>query len=173
MIISWEAIGAIAETLAAIGVLATLVYLSFQIRHNSASVDTATEDGIASGFGSLNALVANNPSLARIITVGLEEPDTLTDEETIQFSFIWRAYLNQYHRLFRLFQKGVIPPSRWEEYARELAEMSALPGGKAWRAANPAFPDIWEEIDRIEVRPSASFRLDDGNVWKSIMSAEP
>ena len=39
---NWEAIGAIAETLGAIGVIASLVYLAGQIRQNTRSIRGAT-----------------------------------------------------------------------------------------------------------------------------------
>jgi len=35
MVINWEALGATANLLAAIGVIATLIYLAIQIRQNS------------------------------------------------------------------------------------------------------------------------------------------
>jgi hypothetical protein len=48
---NWDAFGAIAEVVGAAGVLITLVYLAVQIRHNSASVDASTEDGVLTLLG--------------------------------------------------------------------------------------------------------------------------
>ncbi len=43
---NWDAIGAIAELLGAIGVIASLVYLATQIRQNTRSVRSATYQGL-------------------------------------------------------------------------------------------------------------------------------
>ena len=44
---NWEAIGAIGETIGAIAVVLTLVYLSIQIRQNTRSVRAATYQSVA------------------------------------------------------------------------------------------------------------------------------
>ena len=41
--INWEAIGAVGEIAGAIAVIATIFYLSLQIRQNSRSLDRANE----------------------------------------------------------------------------------------------------------------------------------
>ncbi len=80
---NWDAVGALAEVAGAIGVLLTLVYLAVQIRHNSASVDASTEDGVTSGFNDINNVIAADAELVRIFTTGLEDPDSLSDQEAI------------------------------------------------------------------------------------------
>jgi hypothetical protein len=45
--VNWDAIGAIAELVGAAGVVASLVYLTSQIRSNSRSVEAATSHSIA------------------------------------------------------------------------------------------------------------------------------
>ncbi|HEY6597929.1 MAG TPA: hypothetical protein VIZ30_01365, partial [Pseudomonadales bacterium] len=77
---NWEAIGALSEALGAAAVFVTLVYLAFQIRHNSAVLEAQTEDAIATGFMNLNAVVATNPELGRVFVQGCEDYDTLNAE---------------------------------------------------------------------------------------------
>ena len=43
---NWDAIAAIAEALGAVGVVATVVYVAFQIRQNSRSIEGATEQAL-------------------------------------------------------------------------------------------------------------------------------
>ena len=39
---NWEALGAVSETLGAIGVIVTLIYLAIQVKHSKHSVDANT-----------------------------------------------------------------------------------------------------------------------------------
>jgi len=156
---NWEALGAVAELMGAIGVLITLVYLAQQIRHNSASVDSATEDGLASGFNDINVQVGSDPALTKIMITGLEEPEKLSEEENMQFTLLWRCYMNQYYRLYVLYDKGVFSKERWNEYAKEAAHATSLPGGKAWREANPGMPEFWEELEKHRGDDVLGFRV--------------
>ena len=143
---NWDAVGAVAEVVGAMGVLVTLWYLALQIRHNSASVDAATEDGVTSGFNDVNNVIAADAELARIFTVGLDDPAALSDEEAVRFSFLFSSYVNQYNRLLVLYRKGTFPVERWTVYAQELAVLVATPGGALWKAGNPHFADLWNAV---------------------------
>jgi len=150
---TWESLAAIAQLMAALATLATLLYLALQIRHNSAVLSDSTEDAIATGFSNLNATVANNAALARLFVKGVEDPGALTENEQYQFNFMFRAYFNQYVRLFELYRRGVLAADRWELYAREIAQYLAMPGGRAFRAGqpNPGLRDFYDYIDRYQV----------------------
>jgi len=158
---NWDAIGAIAEILGAIGVLSTLAYLAIQIRHNSASVDSSTEDGVTSGFNDINIQVASDPKLAKLLTVGLEEPEKLSEEEEVQFSMLWRCYVNQYYRLYILYTKGIFSEDRWLPYAKEISQYCDSPGGKLWRESNKNIDGFWEAVDKHRGEDLNSLRIKD------------
>ena len=157
---TWEAIGAVSEALGAIAVFVTLVYLTFQIRHNSSVLEAQTEDAIATGFMNLNAVVASNPALGRVFVHGCEDYGALNADERIQFNFMFRAYISHYLRMFELYRKGVMPRQRWEFYGREVKQHFATSGGRAWRSneTNPALREFWNEIDSFEVEKLFSLR---------------
>ena len=156
---NWDAVGAVAEVVGAIGVLITLIYLAVQIRHNSASVDASTEDGVTSGFNEINNIIAADPDLARIFTSGLEAPDALSENEALRFSFLFSSYMNQYYRLLVLNQKGSFPTRRWNIYAKELAVLLASPGGSLWKAGNPNFSELWDAVAHIDPEPVIDMTL--------------
>jgi hypothetical protein len=64
--LNWDAIGAIAETLGAVGVITTLVYLSVQLRQNSRLLRTSSAALTTSGSTTLNVLMVQDPDIARI-----------------------------------------------------------------------------------------------------------
>ena len=149
-------LGSIGELIAAIATVATLIYLAMQIRQSSKSVDAATEDGVTTRFNDINMLVGANPELAALLTRGLDQPDTLTEGESVQFSFLWRCYMNQYFSLYQLHAKGVLSAQRWDHYSREAAMWVATPGGKIWRQENPNMAEFWRALDKIPVEKVAS-----------------
>lgn len=148
---NWDAVGAIAEAVGAVGVLITLVYLAVQIRHNSASVDASTEDGVTSGFNDVNNVIAADAEVARIWSSGLSDPKSLSDAETVRFFFLLSSYVNQYNRLLVLNRKGSFPDDRWHMYAQELASLLATPGGSIYKSGNPHFAVLWEAVADVEV----------------------
>ncbi len=102
---NWDAIGATAELIGALAVLASLVYLAIQIRHNSSSVDASTEDGVVSGFNEINLMIGSDANLARIYTSGLARPGELAylvatpggsewKKGNPNFLYLWEAVKN-------------------------------------------------------------------------------
>ena len=152
-------LGAIGELVAAIATVATLVYLAIQIRQNSRSVDAATEDGVTTRFNDINMLVGSNPELGQLLMTGLDQPETLSEAESIQFSFLWRCYMNQYFSLHQLHKQGVLPAERWEIYAREAALWISTPGGAIWKQENPGMSDFWADLEKVPVEPVTSITM--------------
>lgn len=101
---NWEAIGAIAELLGALGVIITLIYLAAQIRHSSALIDRsieasriAAEDGIVRSFNDWRALLVPDESVSDIYYRGLTEIDSLSMQERMRFNhymstFMWTGW---------------------------------------------------------------------------------
>lgn len=160
---NWDAIGATAEVVGAIGVLASLIYLAIQIRHNSSSVDASTEDGVVSGFNEINLIIGADPKLAALFTMGLENPHDLGSDEATQFSFLFSSYINQYSRLYILYLKGSFPEDRWETYARELAYLISTPGGSQWKEGNPNFDYLWKAVETVPIGRGIDMRLNRGS----------
>lgn len=83
---NWDAIGAIAELLGALGVVISLLYLARQIHHaNRAAEVSAKLDSTKFITDYLNDLI-QNPELAELIHRGRRDNDSLTREEFLLFS---------------------------------------------------------------------------------------
>ncbi len=63
---NWEAIGAIGETVGAIAVFVTLVYLAAQIRHATRIATASSEIEIRNGYGDLNQAIYGDEELAEL-----------------------------------------------------------------------------------------------------------
>ena len=82
---NWNAIGAIAEALGAIGVIATLLYLSVQIRQNRDLIATSVADSEFFAGIEVMKIMASDPEAARVWNTGFENRDALESSERTQF----------------------------------------------------------------------------------------
>ena len=85
---NWDAIGAIAETLGAIGVIASLVYLAGQIRHSREQMSQNTQALRSSSFQLFREEISQayssaveNPGLIKIVRTGMDAYDELGEDD--------------------------------------------------------------------------------------------
>jgi hypothetical protein len=90
---NWDAIGAIAELLGAIGVIASLVYLATQIRQSREQMSQNTQAMRASGYQSFFQNMdevamrsTSSPEMAQSVRLGLTDLDQLTEEQAFYFT---------------------------------------------------------------------------------------
>ena len=161
---NWEAIGAIGEISGAITVVATLFYLSLQIRQNSASLNRANDFAQASSIHDTNALysqvfspVIQDPQLASIYNRALAG-ETLDDIEATRFTLFVNTYLiwaedlyyQQESQLgFAAIGDTVMLLNTIGPYIRELLNTAS---GRLWwetDARHHFSPPFFEVVDRV------------------------
>ena len=77
---NWDAMGAIAELGGAIAVVATIVYLSSQIRQTNRISATSTMNDVLNKFDDFNRMIVSDRSLRIVLT----KTETLSEEESVQ-----------------------------------------------------------------------------------------
>ena len=142
---NWEAIGAVAELLGAIGVIASLIYLATQIRHSRDQMQENTRAARSTAYQQLEHSVSERamsqvtvPGLNRIVHLGMTDSEQLNEEESRQFHVwmhsIWRGYDNAYYQ----FKLGMFDEDRWQMSVRELKYTFQQPGVAAvWNTIGP------------------------------------
>ena len=155
---NWDAIGAIAETLGAVGVIASLVYLATQIRHsrehmieNTKNVRIASEHSRAEQRTAQAAVLAQSPEINRVFWAGLLETESLDPIEYRYFESIFTAYFSPIQSAFNLNQEGALSSSEWEGQSAALEWATSQPGFKRywenWRSSHPT--DFAAHIDDL------------------------
>ena len=76
---NWDAVAAIAESVGAVGVIATLAYLAVQIRSNTKAVRVATYDSFVAQFRDWNAPFRADPELTTRFVQQLEDIESLDE----------------------------------------------------------------------------------------------
>ncbi|MGK0223150.1 MAG: hypothetical protein ACI9ON_002393 [Limisphaerales bacterium] len=116
---NWEAVGAVAELLGALGVIASLIYLAQQIRHNSKIVQGSTEQAVADSAQARLLTAASSESLAEVMSkLRAGEFETLTETQSRQAFYYRHAQFRGYENVFFQHRDGLAAGRTWDNYAK-------------------------------------------------------
>jgi hypothetical protein len=83
--LDWNAVGAAGEILGAIAVVATLLYLSKQIRQNSRAVQVSALRDTTAQWNHWSELLASSPDLAEIVARGNQSYKSLPEADALRY----------------------------------------------------------------------------------------
>jgi hypothetical protein len=138
-----EMLGNYGEFVGAIAVVATLVYLAVQVKHNRESMDKNTrlvradmERQFVQQWDQVNYQLSESRDIASLMRRGNEDFDSLDDDERTIFFFRLSNRIDFYYAAMRLARDGFIG----EEYASSVAATIPLILSERGSLA------VWEEI---------------------------
>ena len=127
---NWEAIGAIAEMIGSLAVLATLVYLAFQVRQASRNTKSASTNQVRAGvIGALSA-ISSDTEAVKTYTKGLVDPDSLELHEKVRFDLMIFQTLRVTETVFYEYKEGLISAELWESQWRGERKILTTTGGR-------------------------------------------
>ncbi len=126
----------IRETLGFLGVIASLIFVGFEIRQNTVALEaTAIQASVAVAREQIQLFVVH-PELARINSVAASDPSQLTPSERDRYRWVLRSFWWGMQGLYRQWYLGVLPQAEWESFRAVMC----APGG-----TTSVFPSFWEE----------------------------
>lgn len=148
---NWDAIGAVGETLGAIGVIITLVYLAYQLRQNTLALKLNAEFAAAQEHVH-NSVGVSGTAVPYIVLRGFEDPTQLSPEEAAQFLFWMNGSLRMYQHQHLMFNDGNLSPESWSSTENLLKGFVQTEGFQSyWESRmNTYSPKFQEFIDRID-----------------------
>lgn len=147
-----ETLSAIAQIIAAAGVIASLFYLAVQIRQNTRSMRGVVVDALTRGIADI--LSGQTPEVLRSFARVLENLESASEDDRL------RA-LPQFFALFKLFEnawfqqrQGTLDREQWQGWDAYIRSYYHRPGVKSWwlmrRAAfAPGFRDYLEATEPV------------------------
>ena len=129
---NWDAISAIAEILASIGVIISLIYLGLQIRNQTiqARLESGTE--LASQIGDIYADLSTDMQLSVLWIKGLNDFRSLDVSEKVRFS----AYMGRVFRfiegIYHQHRWGRLNDTVWRGLDASLRDVCLYPGTRDW-----------------------------------------
>jgi hypothetical protein len=140
---NWEAISGIANLLAALGVIITLVYLAIQIRQNTRSSRTNRQNEIAREFAERQMTVASNTELLSVITrCRNQRSDDFSPEDRERVLAWTTSMINTYLSIAVAHQNGEMTDEMYDAYCQDvLRTIEAYPGAlHEWHQVCNYFP---------------------------------
>jgi hypothetical protein len=129
---SWDAIGALAELLGALGVIATLGYLAVQIRGNTRALGAQTRHSMSDFAREVSEFRAQHAD--RWAKIMASDDLTPGDQEFLFWVHMQMLLFGEtYHYQHQL---GFMPESHWRGFARFLTEYTQTKG----------FEEFWAEV---------------------------
>ena len=160
-VVNLETINAIAQLLAAIGVIASLFYLAAQIRQNTRSMRAVVVDSLAHSLIDLLAPQASDVEFTRAFSRVIKDWDNASDEDRMRTVAVLLCTFKLFENAWFQRRQGTLDAQQWEGWDAYARMYFHLPGVKSWwllrRATFAAgFRDYVENSQPIENLPPLS-----------------
>ena len=130
-----EQLGSLGEFVSAIAVVLSLLYVAHEIRQNSRSTRLAALQSHLEAAQRVLELPARDRDLARVLRIGLDSPESLSEDEMEQFRAWLRLAARIAENLFVQHRAGNIEEVSWQARARAFLAVLGTPGGSAaWQS---------------------------------------
>lgn len=126
---NWEALGSVAELIAAVGGVAAVFYLAIQIRLNTKAMRSSAIDSWVSAVALGNDAMATADGFA---VTALSDYESLTEDQRRVFNRAMAQMCNALEALFFHHQNGVVDEQFLETKMRPLLLSFQAPGTRAW-----------------------------------------
>ena len=103
----------LAEIIAAIGVMISVIYLAIQVNQGNVEARLQTHNDTLTLMHAPIHQFLEQPELAEIVRVGGLEPDQLTEAEWFRFGYYWMLQFNMYDYLYLAHLDDAVVPSLW------------------------------------------------------------
>lgn len=109
----------IAELVAALGVILSLIFVGMELRQNTVAVRAATYQALSDASAEAVAALAHDPGLLAVVQrVYFQdvEWDDLTEEENARLSFYYMSLLRRLENTYQQNRSGVVDDRVFESY---------------------------------------------------------
>jgi hypothetical protein len=129
---NWDAVGAIAEFVAALGVIVSFVYLARQIWQNTHVQRRTNVGDIATDLAATLRIVSADPAMSALALRALADLDSLDPAERYRFDCFFYPWLAAFERALIDARDGEYPDEYLIPMRLALAGFLRTDGGRAW-----------------------------------------
>ncbi len=124
-------LGAIGELIGGVAVVASVIYLTIQIRHGVAGYQSQVSVEITNYFSNLQLQIASSDDLLNA-WLKAERQEALTEIEQRRIINIVSSFFIGFENMFIQAQKGTMDKESYEARRKVVAAMMHFTGVKAW-----------------------------------------
>ena len=143
----------LAQLIAAVGVVASLVFVGLQIKHNTAALQRNEHNSTMAQWTVIRMAIAKNRDIAELMTAGLRGESALDAADQLRLEHFLNENLWASFHIWDRTQRGVFPKGTFElSTGQYLKEILATQRGAGWwaTAKMSAFPPPFvADVDAI------------------------
>lgn len=149
---SLEQASLLAQIASAIAVIASLIFVGFQLRQATAAIRASSSVAHAALYTELVHSIIDNADFAQIWSRGLADPEALKETEWVRFVAYASALFRQYESSRVQWQNGRLDDEHWHTIENQAKSFGHLPGLKsAWKLRrnwySPEFRRWFEHLE--------------------------
>ncbi len=129
---NWDAMAAIAELLASIGVIVSLIYLATQIRHQTSENFLSAGNELASQINQSFSVLTDNSEFAAVYIKGIKNYDSLDSVEKLRVSVFFGRVMRIFESMYSRHRHNKIDPEIWPGIEETLRDLIQYPGFQHW-----------------------------------------
>ena|SRR5689334_22036500 len=147
----------IAQIVSAIAVIASLIFVGFQLRRATSAIRATSSQAHSALYTDLVRSIIDNAAFAHAWSVGLKDPKGISEAEWVQFVAYASALFRLYETSRVQWLNGRLDDEHWHTIERQAADFGHLPGLQlAWQLRGHWFSKefrAWFEALKPEQQP--------------------
>jgi hypothetical protein len=125
---NWEALAAVAETIGALGVIVSLVYLAIQVRQNTRAIRAQTYDSFVTQFRTWNEPMRADERMAERFHELIEDVESLSPEEQRHAIHVLFDFARLAENLHYQHAEGMVSDAVWRGWENTFRAYLSAPG---------------------------------------------
>ena len=129
---SLEEINFIAEIIASVAVIASLIYVGREVSQNTEATQASAAQAYVAADNEIVGLINGSDNLADILHRGAPGLAQLQGGDVIQFMAFHDQVFISFQSFYVQWKKGALDPRLWRTYEKAFMALLAQPGQKEW-----------------------------------------
>lgn len=156
---NWDAVGALAELVGATGVIASLIFVGFQVRQNTRSVRAATYDSLVRSNGQWLDSIIQDAHLASGFEHVVESWDTVDEADRPRLMYLMTQLFRHWENAFFQHRQGTLETTLWETWEAIILSYFHQPGVQQWwQLRRHAYSLEFRDFLEASTPPASSIR---------------
>lgn len=142
--VNWAAVEGIASVAGAIGVVISIIFLIYEVRHNARAIEGATVQSLMTLEREVFGLLADN---AELMTKGGANTEALTEVEKYKYERGVGTYFSLIYSAYMQHERDLVKDEVWDAYLNALERHMQAPGFvEAWLKIGVGYPKSFQDL---------------------------
>jgi hypothetical protein len=157
---SFEQLSYLAQIVASVGVIASLIFVALQIKHNTGALQRNEHNSTMAQWTVIRQAIAGNRDIAELMTTGLSGERAMDAADQLRLEQMLAEYAWAAFHIWDRTQRGVFPKGTFEATCGPLLcnVLGTARGGTWWRSAKLTgfIPGFVSDVDAVLAKNSGA-----------------